>query len=311
MAKKFLLAKMKNSESARSISLSSGRRVTVHEYGDPTGTPLFYFHGWPAAGVQGSLLDATARELGVRVLSPDRPGVGTSDFHPGRRLLDWPPLIREVAAALSVQRFRVLGVSGGGPYALVSAWALPQSVDAAGVVCGAPPLAGRNSLHGLPLPYRSLLRLHRRAPALLRLLFRSIRPAMRVPLPAWAVAVLANALPECDAAVVKDRTAGGVALDAFRESWRQSGEGVVTDAEIYADSWGFDPREVRTPVRLWHGALDRNFAPHFAADMSRELPNCTFRLVPDAGHYSLPILHAREIVADLLSVSSPQAQGSS
>ncbi len=284
------------------IPLASGRRVAVHEYGDPHGTPLFYFHGWPAAGVQGALLEASARELGVRVLSPDRPGIGASDFHPQRRLLDWPPLLRELAAALGIARCRVLGVSGGGPYALAAAWALPELVATAGVVCGAPPLAGIADTGGLQPAYRALLRLHRRAPGAARSLFQMLRPLGLWHPPAWTVSLLARlALPPSDAAALTDREFGTFSMEAFHESWRQSGLGVFTDAEIYAAAWGFALREIRVPVRLWHGTADRNFAPAFAEALARELPECTLRLVPGAGHYSLPILHAREIVADLLS----------
>ena len=284
------------------ISLASGRRVAVCEYGDPNGTPLFYSHGWPAAGIQGALFHESARELGIRVLSPDRPGIGASDFHPQRRLLDWPPLLRELAAALGIARCRVLGVSGGGPYALAAAWALPELVEAAGVVCGAPPLAGITDTRGLQPGYRALLGLHRRWPGVLRALFHAFRPLGRWSPPAPIIALMVRALPPPDAAALTDPISGALAGQAFRESWRQSGRGVFTDAEIYSAPWGFAPGEIRVPVRLWHGTEDRNFAPAFAGALARELPACTFRLVPGAGHYSLPIRHAREIVADLFSV---------
>jgi len=285
------------------IPLASRRRVAVMEYGDPQGTPLFYFHGWPAAGVQGALLDAPARELGVRVLSPDRPGIGASDFHPERRLLDWPPLLRELATALGITRCRVLGVSGGGPYALAAAWALPDLVEAAGVVCGAPPLAGIGDTRGLQPAYRALLGLQRLSPSIVRGLFYALRPLGLWRPPARVVALLARVLPPCDAAALTDPVSGMLALNAMRESWRQSALGVITDAEIYSAPWGFAPRDVRVPIRLWHGTEDRSFAPSFAEAIARELPACTFRLVPDAGHYSLPIRHAREIVADLLAAA--------
>ena len=284
------------------IPLASGRRVAVLEYGDPHGAPLFYFHGWPAAGVQGALLDAAARELGVRVLSPDRPGIGASDFHPQRRLLDWPPLLRELAAALGIARCRVLGVSGGGPYALASAWALPELVEVAGVVCGAPQLAGIGPTRGLQPAYRLLLGLHRRSPGVVRGLFHALRPLGRLRTPPWFVGLTArHLLPPCDVAALTDPSSGALAMNAMRESWRQSALGTFTDAEIYAAPWGFPLRDVRVPVRLWHGAEDRSFAPAFAESVARELPACTFRLVPGVGHYSLPIRHAREIVADLLA----------
>lgn len=286
------------------IPLASGQRVAVHEYGDPQGQPMFYFHGWPAAGVQGSMLDTTARELGIRIFSPDRPGIGSSDYQPQRKLLDWPPLIREVAAALGVTRFRVLGVSGGGPYALATAWALPDLVEAAGVVCTAPPLHGVSDITGLQPTYQALLRLYTRSPRAVRLLFHVLRPIGLWRPPAWVVSFMASrALPACDAAAVSDRHSGALALNAYRESWRQSAVGVFTDAEIYTAPWGFDLSEIKVPVRLWHGGEDHNFAPFFAEALAREMPGCTLRLVPGEGHYSLPMRRAREIVADLLSVA--------
>ena len=285
----------------RLISLSSGRHVAVHEYGDPHGTPLFFCHGWPAAGMQGALLDAAARELGVRVLSPDRPGIGASDFHPQRRLLDWPPLLRELAAALGIARCRVLGVSGGGPYALAAAWALPDLVEVAGVVCGAPPIAGIENTRGLQPAYRMLLGLHRRSPGIVRGLFHALRPFGRMRIPLWFTGLTARfLLPPCDVAALTDRISGALAGRALRESWRQSALGTFTDAQIYAAPWGFALRDVRTPVRLWHGAEDRSFTPAFAESLASELPDCTFRLMPGVGHYSLPIRHSREIIADLL-----------
>jgi pimeloyl-ACP methyl ester carboxylesterase len=122
--------------------------------------------------------------------------------------------------------------------------------------------------------------------------------------PAWVVDFMAaHALPACDAAAVSDRHSGALALDAYRESWRQSANGVFADAEIYIAPWGFALNEITVPVRLWHGGEDANFAPFFAEALARELPGCTFRLVPGEGHYSLPMRRAREIVADLLSVA--------
>ena len=285
------------------IPLASGRRVAVLEYGAPDGPPLFYFHGWPAAGVQGAMLDAEARDLGIRVLSPDRPGIGASDFQPGRRLLDWPPLLRELAAALGIARCHVLGVSGGGPYALACAWALPELVEKAGVVCGAPQLAGIGDTRGLQPAYRLLLGLHRWSPGLVRGLFHVLRPFGRIPTPPWLVGLGARfLLPASDVAALTAPGSGRLAVNAMQECWRQSALGTFTDAQIYAAPWGFALGEVRVPVQLWHGAEDRSFVPALAAAVAREIPACTFRLVPGVGHYSLPIRHAREIVAELFSI---------
>ncbi|MEQ1852357.1 MAG: alpha/beta fold hydrolase, partial [Chthoniobacteraceae bacterium] len=76
----------------------------IREFGAPDGRPLLFIHGWPGSSRQGVLLDAAAKKDGFRVLSPDRPGIGESPLAPGRRLSDWPPLVRGIAAQFHCRR---------------------------------------------------------------------------------------------------------------------------------------------------------------------------------------------------------------
>src|SRR5437764_8999533 len=112
------------------LTVAPGRQIAVDETGDPRGYPVFFFHGWPASRLQGAGFSVEAPELGLRILAPDRPGIGLSTPQPGRRLLDWPPVVREIARQLGFARFSVMAVSGGGPYALATAFALPECVEA-------------------------------------------------------------------------------------------------------------------------------------------------------------------------------------
>ena len=102
--------------------------------------PLLYFHGWPGSRVEGRLGDEAAKARGVRLIAIDRPGIGLSDIQPGRTLVDWPDDVAEVAAALGLDRFAVLGISGGGPYAAACAWKLSDQFTAAGIVSSLAPL---------------------------------------------------------------------------------------------------------------------------------------------------------------------------
>src|SRR6478752_5918588 len=92
------------------LELSNGQRIAWEESGDPRGFPVFFFHGWPASRLQGAGFNVEARELGVRIISPDRPGIGLSTFQAGRKPLDWPPVVTEMARHLGFERFRVLAV---------------------------------------------------------------------------------------------------------------------------------------------------------------------------------------------------------
>jgi pimeloyl-ACP methyl ester carboxylesterase len=285
----------------RIIPLSGDRTIALAEYGDPAGTPVFFCHGWPASRLQAGLLDEHARELGARILSPDRPGVGYSPMHPGRTLRDWPAVLGEMADALEIEKFRVLGVSGGGPYALAAAWGLPERVPAVAVVCGAPPLAESADPSLLNPAYQWLLRTHRQSPGTLRWLFRAARPFARVRPPNWILPWILRRMPAAEAETLADRHILETCFTNYCESWRGGADGLHGDATIYADPWGFALEDIQVPVRLWHGKQDRNFAWKLSEEIAQRLPHCTPRFLDDEAHYSLAIRRRREILEDLLA----------
>src|SRR3954468_5496231 len=106
------------------LKTPNGRTIAVSEYGDPAGLPVFFCHGWPSSRTMAELAHEAGRDLGVRIISPDRPGVRDSAFQPGRKLIDWAPLLREIADQLRIDRFRILAISGGAPYAYVTGWTM-------------------------------------------------------------------------------------------------------------------------------------------------------------------------------------------
>jgi pimeloyl-ACP methyl ester carboxylesterase len=70
------------------LRLRDGRLLGYARYGDPNGTPVFYFHGFPGSRLEARLADAVASRNGVRVIALDRPGSGLSDFKPARTIGD-------------------------------------------------------------------------------------------------------------------------------------------------------------------------------------------------------------------------------
>ncbi len=278
----------------------NGAAVAFSEYGDSHGAPVFFCHGWPSSRTMAELTDEAARNLGLRIISPDRPGIRDSNFHPNRTLLDWPPLLRELAAHLQIETFKILAISGGAPYAYVAAWMIPERVEAIAVVSGAPPIAELQDRTGLLTLYNRLLALRGSRPGLLRVLFHIARPFASIKLPVSVRPLLLKILQPCDANVLRDSKSFEACFESARQAWRSSAVGVMTDAEIYAKPWGFSLEEVRVPVRLWHGKKDRTFSFRLAEQIATRLPNCEFHLVDGAGHYSLPIRHTHEILADLM-----------
>jgi pimeloyl-ACP methyl ester carboxylesterase len=286
------------------VVLSNGAVVALSEYGDPRGAPVFFCHGWPSSRTMAELADDAARDLGARIISLDRPGIRDSAFQANRQLIDWPPLLNEVADRLEIDRFRILAISGGAPYAYASAWMTPERVEKVAVVSGAPPLERLSELDGLLPIHRRMLVLREKSPRMLKLLFHLARPFVAMRMPLRLRPLLLKFLQPCDANVLRESRKFDICFDSARHAWRSSALGVITDAEIYATPWGFPLEEVRVPVALWHGAKDRTFAPRLAESVAARLPNCEFHLIEDAGHYSLPIRSMPEILTDLVGGSS-------
>jgi pimeloyl-ACP methyl ester carboxylesterase len=286
------------------VTLQGGTVLAFQEYGDADGIPVIFCHGWPSSCTMAQLTDEPARELGIRIISPDRPGISGSSLQPGRKLADWPRVIEGVLDHLGIGEFRALAISGGAPYAYATAATMAGRVRAIAIVCGVIPMAELENGRGLLPLYRWMLALYRSRPQLLRRLFCMARPilAVRPPVRLRPLLLKMLMLRPCDAESLRDAAAFEAIFESQRRAWRGSAEGVMADAQIYAQPWGFSLEDVRVPVRLWHGTQDRAFSVHLAEEVAKRLPNCKAHFVDNAGHYSLPIRHMREILKDLISL---------
>jgi pimeloyl-ACP methyl ester carboxylesterase len=166
------------------------------------------------------------------------------------------------------------------------------------------PFAELKDFKGLLPFYRHMLTFYRNRPRLLRQLFFVARPflSFRAPIRFRPLLLKILLLRPCDAASLRDDAAFEAIFESQRRAWRGSVEGVLADARIYAEPWGFALEDVRVPVRLWHGIEDRAFAVRLAEEIANRFPNCNPRFIRNEGHYSLPIRHMPDILEDLISV---------
>jgi pimeloyl-ACP methyl ester carboxylesterase len=285
-----------------SFKLRNGRQLGYAECGDPSGAVLFYHHGWPSGRRQGELMDRLGRAYGLRIVAPDRPGIGLSDHQPQRRLLDWPETLADLAVHVGAGRFHLLGWSGGGPYVLAACAAMPERVLSSTVVCGAPPLAELGDAR-LFWIYRLLIRLRRYLPVLLGpVLALGARVAEvaepdRPPL-SWLLCLLRSA----DRRVLADPEVFRIVRAAMLDSLKRGATAVTTDAEAYLQPWGFDPAAIELPVHFWHGRDDRNIDWTYSRDLAQRLPRARSHWLDDEGHYSLPIVHNEAILRAALGL---------
>lgn len=271
------------------IILKDGRQLAYAEYGSPAGIPLIAFHGMPGSRLGMKVFDEIASTIGVRVIAPDRPGFGLSLPHPGGTLTSYPDDIRALCDHLGIERFAVVGASGGAPYSLACAYRLQDRVAAAGVVSGIGPLARPGSLQTMMPVNRIVFALGRVSPGLVGLVLpRLIRSSM----PGMEKHVEQGTSPS---EAIDPATFAMVVADQ-RESVRSGGAGIAFDLKNLWRDWKIPFRQIVTRVLLWHGESD-NLAPTALAHyLAGELPNCEAIFYPGEDHAGPLMKHKAEIL---------------
>jgi len=282
----------------RSVTLPDGRELAYEEYGDPAGEPVLSFHGGLSSRLDAAPAHQAALDLGVRLLSPDRPGIGRSTFQPGRRLLDWPADVAALTDALGIDRFAVMGWSCGGPYAAVCGARMSDRITAVGLLSSAVPLELVGTTKGLARDDRILLFLVRRAPRLAAALLRvTIGEATERRL----YREIRRSFPAVDRAALEERGSIVDAVAFVKESMRQGAEGCLQDYRVFGSPWGGDLSEVTVPVQIWEGEEDNTGPPEYRELLLRHLPRAQLSLVPGEGHLSLLQHQAPAILSHLTS----------
>lgn len=279
--------------------LNDGRVLGFAEYGDPVGRPVFYCHGFPASRLEGRIIDTAAKRHRARIIAADRPGYGRSHFQSGRRLTDWPDDLWQLADGLGIERFAVLGISGGGPYALACAWKHGERVIAVSVVCGLGPVYQEWAVRAMRWPARLGFRLDRHQHWLLNLVYGGLVARILRWRPELIRALLTVGAPETDRAVLARPDISRCVLDASREALRQGPRAVLQDFVLYANAWGFPFQQIARPVDIWQGGADATVPPSHAQFLAEALPQALLRLLPEEGHFSLPINFIDDILCAL------------
>jgi pimeloyl-ACP methyl ester carboxylesterase len=155
----------------RQIQLHDGRKLGYSEFGDPFGFPIINNHGGLVGRLDITPAYEIAKELGVRIISPDRPGLGLSDPKVERTLLSWADDIKQLADQLELEQFGVIGWSMGGQYALACAYQLTDRVTAAAIIAGAVPLDSSSSFEALNKLDQRLTRLSQHEPKIAEAIF--------------------------------------------------------------------------------------------------------------------------------------------
>jgi pimeloyl-ACP methyl ester carboxylesterase len=277
----------------QTMKLADGRTLGYAEYGDSTGAPLFYFHGFPGTRHMGKSVDEVALKLKLRLICPDRPGFGLSDFQQGRAISDWPGDVVQLADSLGFDRFGVIGVSGGGPYAVACARFIPNRLKRTALVCGMGPFNAPNATEGMGLQNRILFGVSRYFPSMVGALMARMMIRARSD-PDKMIEYMKASLPEVDQRVLERPEARDILLADSAPPRPDWGRAIAQEAALYVNDWGFELSDIPVEVHLYQGELDRNVSPKMGRIQAARIPNCDAHFYPDEGHMSLVLNRGEE-----------------
>jgi pimeloyl-ACP methyl ester carboxylesterase len=267
---------------ARIVVVPGGRRIGCAEYGDPSGLPVLALHGTPGSRLMFALSDGAARDRGIRLIAPERPGYGLSDYRRCEGLAQSAEDIVAVAAAYRLDRFAIVGVSGGGPYAVAAAAAMADRVSLLALVGPVGAVAERRVR--ISRVHHLLFRVLAPAPIAPRAFFRSLR-YMVAQAPDTAHRWLLRRVKPCDREILTRPEVRASLQAALGEGLRPGVEGALQDLRLYCAPWRLQLAEIDVPAIVWQGSDDTIVPPAAAYALARTLPNCRLDVMPAAGHY--------------------------
>lgn len=266
----------------RILRLRDGRLLGYREYGERSGKPVLFFPGTPSSRLMHPP-EEISRGMGARLFVIERPGFGLSTFQKNRRLIDWPVDVEEFARSLDLDRFGVVGVSAGGPYAAACAWAIPQRVGKAAIVGGVGPTDFPGAIQEMPAVRRAWVVIAIAAPWLLPAVLWLTANPRRNPERFFQKMLAGNS--DVDREFLSQPALKWMLIQNYQEATRAGLSGFTRESIILSNSWGFLPEEITIPVALWHSEEDCNVSLSAVRQLSGRIPNCQVHYVPGEGHW--------------------------
>lgn len=295
---------MRRGLTTHTLQLADGRLLGYARYGCEGGRPVLYFHGMLGSRFECALLHRAGHDLQLCIYALERPGYGLSTPQSDRRMKLWADDVEAFADALGLSRFALVGVSGGGPYVLACASLLQERLIGAAVSGGLGPLsvdAVRDEMSGM---VRLGLKITGGNGTMLSKIYGPPLARLARLSPRLALRTFALPLSDEDKKVLRSQIVEEIFSRNLREAFRQGIDGALRDMELYRMDWLFSVEDIKVPVHLWHGTADRIVPPAHSEGLAAAISAAQLHLVPNEGHFSLPVKHAAGILGSALDDAS-------
>ncbi len=272
-----------NKNTENYLKLPDGRQLCYAEYGDPKGQPIFVFHGNPNSRLLWGLIPGSPFLSNVRLIAPDRPGFGQTDFKEGITTLEnWPNDIAALADSLGIKKFAVFGPSGGGPYALACAWKIPERLTSVGIFASVGPFIPE-TIKNIAVPIRMMWAKAPKLPKLFKLQMKIFAWLARK-FPKLYIKMIPKEFSETDRKVYEHLNIAELIQADRNEGYRQGGIGSWYDAMI-PSNWSIPLNEIKTKLYLWQGEEDISVPLSMGQYIAEKVPNCEAEFIKGAGHF--------------------------
>ncbi|WOC12906.1 alpha/beta fold hydrolase [Gordonia sp. MP11Mi] len=263
------------------------RRIGFSEFGSPDGPTIVWLHGTPGARRQIPMeAREYAEERGFRLIGLDRPGVGSSTAHSYSSIADFAHDFQTVLNTLGADKFSVIGLSGGGPYALAVSHVLADRVVSTGIVGGVAPVNGPEAVRGgaMALAKRSVPLIDVAGRPIGKVLSTALSVARPIADP--AMSLYARFSPEADRELLARPEFRAMFLDDLLHGGSRRMDAPFADLQLFVRDWGFQVSDVQSQIEWWHGDAD-NIVPYaHGLHMVSLLHHATLHTLPGQSHLS-------------------------
>ncbi len=275
-----------DTETVQAILTTDKRRLTFEITGDPNGMPVFLLHGTPGSRSGPKPRPGMLYRQGIQLICYDRPGYGGSTRRPGRNVASAADDVKAISEYLKIDRFAVVGRSGGAPHALACAALIPDLViKTVALVSVAPANApGLDWYEGMaPDNVDEYTALDEDDSGMAeRLRLRAHRTSKD---PDTLIEILISQMKRPDLEIIKNSAMRRLLTSTYAEALREGPFGWVDDALAFRNDWGFDVANIKGLVQLWHGAED-NFSPaNHTRWLHKHIPQAEIEIQADTAHF--------------------------
>lgn len=262
-------------------------RLAYHEYGDPKGHPIIFYHG-TGSHIHGMLLHKPALRYGFRIIAPDRPGVARSDFRAGWTILEYASDMGDLADHLGIGSFGAIGVSGAGPTLMATAFAIPDRLHCVvDLACAMPVYADPEMIKHLGTMDRFYAHLGTRLPLALFQIPFSLLGIMQTVMrsPKSFVKMFDSSLCLADKELFRLPDLQYLFMRDFQELFRHGSKGPAYDAQTVYKDWGFHLSDIDIHIEVFQGTADMFVPPIFSEYLSKTARDVRINSIAGQGHF--------------------------